>query len=718
MALPAATRSDNMGNITLLLQIVFSLAIISPSISPARAEVASDTLLHKWSFADATTRDTAGSAHGELYGGARIDKGRLHIMDNDQHMLVSKGLKPIPADKTLVVWVTNYRLDLSNSGILSIENGRGSPDEVFDAIVYNESIPNTRTGQWRAGSERWTRTNTSPANLGDERTAGQAGREVMIAVTYDSKAGTIHVYRNGKPYDSYPAKPHTFAKSATVYLGTFAEVIAPGYSSFYGSINEARIYGAALKQSQVSELYKIGPDADDLDAATPDPVETEVQAMFFRPKTTGRGWDTWWFYHDGTYYQYILSGQHARWTGVTLITSEDGVHWRNRGRVLARTPEAVYMGSGCVWKSPNFDRDGRFIMNFSEQYPPRAGKFPHEQVIYFAESKDLIHWKPLPDECAFRADERWYRRLGARWDCIYAIARGDGGYYGYWTGFPKSGSGRAFGQSDDGVHWEALKPVECPGIAEVAGVERIAGKYYMISQARRVFVADRPQGPFRPAVKNHDLLSVVTPFPRFFRKGEEVFVTNHAVAVHHPSKPTYCLPLKVAHVDEEGTLRATYWKGNDALKERAVLLKFVDADGDSPRMIEHEIAVQTGCILEATYQSPTKDANTKPCLFIDCENGDHVAVQVHTDGTVAMGLLAKDGRTLKVHHRANRLISLDKSVRLRLMLKDSLFEFYLNDVLMDCFRMPSMSNGKLGVSADLEDVKVWEARSGDPVGTK
>ena len=262
----------------MLQRIIFALAILSLAIAPGRAETAANGLLHKWSFADATTRDTAGNTHGELYGGARVEKGRLHIMDNDQHMIVAEGLKPIPVDKTLVVWVTNNQLDRANSGILSIENGARPTNEVFDAIIYNESIPGTKAGQWRAGSERWTRTNRAATDFGDERTAGEAGSEVMIAVVYDSKAGKIGVYRNGKPYDSYSAKLHAFGEAAKVYLGTFAEGIAPAYSSFYGSINEARIYGIALTQSQVAQLYKTGPDTDDPDAVAPAPEGVPITA--------------------------------------------------------------------------------------------------------------------------------------------------------------------------------------------------------------------------------------------------------------------------------------------------------------------------------------------------------------------------------------------------------------------------------------------------------
>jgi hypothetical protein len=55
----------------------------------------------------------------------------------------------------------------------------------------------------------------------------------------------------------------------------------------------------------------------------------------------------------------------------------------------------------------------------------------------------------------------------------------------------------------------------------------------------------------------------------------------------------------------------------------------------------------------------------------------------------------------------NRSIPLGKSAGVRLMLKDSLFAVYLNDVAMDYFAMSSLANGHLGVSSGLRHVQVW-----------
>ncbi len=187
-------------------------------------------------------------------------------------------------------------------------------------------------------------------------------------------------------------------------------------------------------------------------------------------------WDTWLYFHEGTYYLYYLANAGPRWDNVSMATSSDGVHWKERGRVLYKRPGATWMGTGSTWKSPKHETDGKFFMNFSEWTGPR-------QTIFFAESTDLLNWERLPDEYEFKQDTRWYEPDG-RWDCIYTIPRPGGGLYGYWTATPKPETGGrfGFGETLDGVHWKALPPPKVYGVGggEAGAVEKIGEKYYMM----------------------------------------------------------------------------------------------------------------------------------------------------------------------------------------------------------------------------------------------
>jgi hypothetical protein len=260
--------------------------------------------------------------------------------------------------------------------------------------------------------------------------------QIQMAIVY--AGNRISIYRNGELYASYESGSIDLlgATENMVIFGLRHPQAGDG-ESLKGSIADARIYDRALSAADLKALgpkkessikpyawwtFEKGREADrmgrfpvnnlsggarikggrlilesrdaTLIAAThpvaPPPVtplgvtdDSNEQGMFFRTRSGQNGWDSWWFYHEGTYYQYVLSGPQGNWTAVTLLTSTDACHWKDRGEVVTRTPVAVYLGSGGVWKSPNFARDKRFIMNVSEQYPPNAGKWPNEQIILF-----------------------------------------------------------------------------------------------------------------------------------------------------------------------------------------------------------------------------------------------------------------------------------------------------------------------------------------------
>ena len=92
--------------------------------------------------------------------------------------------------------------------------------------------------------------------------------------------------------------------------------------------------------------------------------------MFYKPqsKETGLMWDTWLYWHEGTYFLFYLAKSKSddQWDNMSLATSDNGVHWKEQGVILAKRPDAVWMGTGSTWASPNFERDGKFFINFSD----------------------------------------------------------------------------------------------------------------------------------------------------------------------------------------------------------------------------------------------------------------------------------------------------------------------------------------------------------------
>ncbi len=410
--------------------------------------------------------------------------------------------------------------------------------------------------------------------------------------------------------------------------------------------------------------------------------------MFYKAelKETGRIWDTWLYLHEGTYYLYYLAKSGPKWDNTSMATSPDGVHWKELGRILFMGEGVTWMGTGSTWKSPNFETDGKFQINFSEWKGPR-------QTIFFGESKDLTHWTRLGDEYEFKQDERWYEPEG-RWDCIWTIPRPGGGLYGYWTATPKPETGGrfGFGETLDGVTWKALEPPKVYGAknGEVGAIEKFGNKYYMMFGTGGLMVtllADRPQGPFHAAKKNFLLLSGHTYFSRFFPTPDGILVNHHSIA---RDGEVYLAPLKRAVVDDEGTMRLGWWEGNEKMKRHTMKMKTSPESNAPIVMLENVLDVEQGTILEGNLMLPGG-------LYIQCEEDQGSAIMVDANGVAELGPMKADGSGFESEKRVDREMSFGEPVAFRLLLEHSLLEFYLDDILIECFSLPAKATGRIGL---------------------
>ena len=168
--------------------------------------------------------------------------------------------------------------------------------------------------------------------------------------------------------------------------------------------------------------------------------------MLFTPENY-KLWDCWILYREGKYYLYHLSLRKellgkSGWEGINLAISDDCVHWKEYGRVLEKSPEAEWIGTGMIQKIGD-----RYLMNFSEEKPKGT------QRVYFAESKDLLHWKRIegavcqPDGVYYMDKPDDISNTIPRWDSVGIVdAMEDKGapYYGFVTSKQK----RFFGAFD------------------------------------------------------------------------------------------------------------------------------------------------------------------------------------------------------------------------------------------------------------------------------
>ncbi|MEI7901679.1 MAG: hypothetical protein WCK89_15610 [bacterium] len=443
-----------------------------------------------------------------------------------------------------------------------------------------------------------------------------------------------------------------------------------------------------------------------------------VQAGFFTPLRKGRIWDTWLYYYEGKYYMYYLAGPFVHWDGHELATSEDGVHWKEYGVMVKPGAGVTWMGTGHIWKAPDFAKSHTWVINYSEHIGDK-------QDIRFVTSTNLLNWTKVDDKHHFVQDVRWYQEKG-RWDCIDTLQRPDGSLYGYFTADPNPAKvnykpcGFGFAESKDGLTWTALPPVEGDMGGEFGGIQQIGNKYFILISEGRVAIGDKPEGPFRAQKKNANAFGNGCDiyFPRFFHNAPGGPLVNHFYNNgFQESDAVYAAPLKAIDVDREGILRLTWWPNNDALKAKPVETRLVAAGTEyasSFRMLDKKLDLRRTHVIEGTLEKVplTAEGDGSPGIYFDLGNGQGRCLLLAREA-VQFGEMKADGSGFKVLQTSTRDMDSGAVLKFRVVIRGDMMELYVNDYLMNLKRMKC--NGQIGFigavnEAGFKNVKVWESK--------
>ncbi len=311
------------------------------------------------------------------------------------------------ADKTLVAWVSPANLTQGGGSVLTLENPPGQ----FDAIVLGE----IGRARWMAGSEGFRRTQREQG-ANPVETAG-SGDLVQIAIAYRGKE--VAIYRDGKPYASYAmaTEPAAFSHKSVVVIG-LRHLDASGRRYFFGSIDDARVYGSAL---DAAALGKLQPN--EVAADGPKPI-------------------AWWSFEDGKAVDAMKTFGEARLVGKAKIASGrlqlDGGYLvigveppRDRDEeswptyhVSALPDEGLcrpYDANGCIfWK-------GRYHLMYIFQHPTRGHSWGH------LSSADLVDWtyhpaalvpQPGDPDSGIFSGNAFVDKDGTPWLCWFGIGAG------------------------------------------------------------------------------------------------------------------------------------------------------------------------------------------------------------------------------------------------------------------------------------------------------
>jgi hypothetical protein len=371
-----------------------------------------------------------------------------------------------------------------------------------------------------------------------------------------------------------------------------------------------------------------------------------TDGLAFHPKDPADNlWDTWIYRKpDKSWLLNYLVKHHTpkweAWNAISSASSPDGAHFTDHGVSIQRHCDCcnstcasdanAQLGSSSVWR--HLDQAGgehEWLMAYGSTpaAPPGASNCnpnaPGCHGMYFSKSTDLENWQPIgkmgdPSTPVFRPNASLY--VSHYGDCIAALPRQGGGYYGYFSTLPmpradlcgelptnctacfagRPGNtsqchmmtgdrfggrscnicGAGLAESDDGLHWEAL-PTPGPAVgpslraepwgshsAEVGGVCQLGGRVFMTFDAGHLYEAPSARGPFRASQANFNFLTGETGavFPRLWGElytGDKdlVLVTHQQLAGNN-----YAGLVKRAVLGEDGVLRAQWWDANDALQ--------------------------------------------------------------------------------------------------------------------------------------------------------
>ena len=261
---------------------------------------------------------------------------------------------------------------------------------------------------------------------------------------------------------------------------------------------------------------------------------------------------------------------------------------------------------------------------------------------------------------------------------------------------------------------------------EAGAVAEFNGKYYAIvgqgTRTMKTMIADNPAGPYTVAPVNYALLENSgehkhTYFARFLPTPDDILVNHHAVTrfqLESGRDICYFAPLKRAFVDDAGTLWFGYWQGNERLKSNLVPAQFSDSGGRRIQMADTEVDAEGGVVIEGQITLPAANQHETewPGLYIEYDAGQGSYIQVGASAVTHFGLTAESGDPSEREDVMARAWPFGSSVRFRTLLKASVMEFYLDDLLIQSYSLPAAATGRIGLlnpANGIADVQVWNA---------
>jgi hypothetical protein len=117
-------------------------------------------------------------------------------------------------------------------------------------------------------------------------------------------------------------------------------------------------------------------------------------------------------------------------------------------------------------------------------------------------------------------------------------------------------------------------------------------------------------------------------------------------------------------------------------------------------------------MIEGDFALPA-DRQPARGFYIECEGDLGGAIRFDSHGVAATGFLRADGTGWEMKFTVDREMQFASPARFRLILAGSLMEVYLDDILIECFSLPTPATGKIGLLIDdptaITNIIAWTA---------
>ena len=343
----------------------------------------------------------------------------LFLLAAEPGLAVEPNL-PVLRDKTLVVWVNVADLASRGGSVLTLDCMNR-----FDGLVFGE----LREGVWMPGSDGFQRTPRDQSAWPQE--TAPPGQTLRLAAVYAGPKVTL--YRDDQVVgEATVDQPAAFGPGTSVIFGLRHKAAGRPNCYFAGSIDEARLYPAALTADAVRALrpgqedvarlagwwtFDGGSLADrcghfpelelhDGAAVRDGKLVLDGQRAYalspagrrfsspihYRPKV-GCFADPIPLYMRGAYHVFYLQGD-VGWCPWQHIRSTDLLHWEELPTALRSDGAADGPDGGHMFTGSAIEHEGRCYLFYTGHNPSNPAGL---EVVRLAVSDDAVTWHKQPE---------------------------------------------------------------------------------------------------------------------------------------------------------------------------------------------------------------------------------------------------------------------------------------------------------------------------------